>query len=96
MMLRMPARLVQQILTELTLCGMAAEVSSPGKGGVRYQPGRDISSITLSSVIEALDGHGTTGLRVSETEDLQKLARHLEAFRVLAAEAPENELLVNL
>jgi len=96
MMLRMPARLVRQILTELTLCGMAAEVNGAGKGAIRYQPGRDISAITIASVVEALDGYGGTGLQVTETEELKKLEQHLEQFRFLVAGSSENRLLVSL
>jgi membrane protein len=96
MKLRMPARLVQEILTELMLCSMVAEVNIPGKTGIRYQPARDISTITISSVIEALDGQGGASLRVSETEELRKLEQHLERFRALVSEAPENRVLASL
>ncbi len=96
MMLRIPARLVQQVLSELTHCGMVAEVSVVGKSGVRYQPARDISTITVSSVIEALEDHGGMGLRVSETDELRKLEQYLEKFRLLVAEAPENRVLGSL
>jgi len=96
MKLRIPARLVQHILTELTLCGMVAEVTQGKKAGVRFQPGRDIASITIASVVESLEDHGTTGLRVSETDELRLLEQHLEKFRSLVAEAPENKLLASL
>ncbi len=96
MKLRMPARLVQEILTELMLCSMVAEVNIPGKTGIRYQPARDISTITISSVIEALEGQGGASLRVSETEELRKLEQHLERFRALVSEAPENRVLASL
>jgi membrane protein len=96
MMLRMPARLVQQILSELTLCGMVSEVSSTGKNAVGYHPARDISAITISSVIEALDDHGGDGLHVSENEELKMLQQHLEKFRCLVARAPENRILTSL
>jgi membrane protein len=96
MLLRMPARLVQQILTELTLCNMVAEVSIAGKTAIRYQPARDISTITLSAVIEALEDYGGAGLRVSETDELKKIEHHLNQFRALVAEAPENSVLAGL
>jgi DNA-binding IscR family transcriptional regulator len=96
MMLRMPARLVQQILTELTLCNMVAEVSIAGTTGIRYQPARDISTITISVVIEALENHGGACLRVSETEELKKIEKNLNRFRVLVADSPENSVLARL
>jgi len=96
MMLRMPARLVQQILTELMLCNMVAEVSIAGKTGIRYQPARDISTITISAVIEALEDYGGSGLRVSETDELKKLEQHLDCFKAMVAEAPENTVLAGL
>jgi len=96
MMLRMPARLVQEILTELTLCNMVAEVSIAGKTGIRYQPARDISTITIFAVIEALENQGGASLRVSETEELKKIEKILNRFRVLVAEAPENSVLAGL
>ena len=95
-MLRMPARLVQEILTDLTLCTMVAEVSVAGKAGVRYQPARDISTITISAVIEALEDHGGSELRVGETDDLRKLEQHLGRFRALVAGSSENSVLVSL
>jgi len=96
MKLRMPARLVQEILTELMLCSMVAEVNISGKTGIRYQPARDISTITIASVIEALEGQGGASLRVSETEELRKLEQHLDRFRILVSEAPENRQLISL
>ncbi len=96
MRLRMPARLVQQILSELTLCTMVAEVNVAGTNGIRYQPSRDISTITIAAVIEALERHGGSGLPVNETAELKKLEDHLDQFRTLVAESPENNLLVRL
>jgi len=95
-MLRMPARLVRQILTELTQCGMVAEVSSADKTCTRYQPARDISTITIASVIEALDGFGGSGLHVCESDELRKIEQHMENFRCMVAEAPENKVLGSL
>ena len=96
MNLRMPARLVQQILAELTLCSMVAEVSVAGKTGIRYQPARDISSITIAAVIEALESQGGSGLPVNDTDELKKLEHHLDRFRTLVSEAPENSVLASL
>lgn len=96
MHLRMPARLVQQILTDLTLCSMVAEVNLAGKTGIRYQPARDISSITIASVLEALESHGGSGLPVNDTEELKKLEHCLDRFRTLVSQSPENSVLASL
>lgn len=92
----MPARLVRQILSELTLCTMVAEVTVAGTNGIRYQPSRDISTITIAAVIEALEGHGGSGLPVNENAELKKLEDLLDRFRTLVAESHENCLLVRL
>jgi membrane protein len=93
--LRIPARLVQQILSELTLCTMVAEVASGDGNVIRYQPARDIATITLCSVIEALEGYGGASLRVSETDELRQIEENLDRFRILVAEAPENRPLAS-
>jgi membrane protein len=96
MKLRMPARLVQQILSELTQCTMVAEVNVAGTAGIRYQPCRDIATITIAAVIEALEHHGGASLPVNETDELKKLEHHLDRFRSMVAESPENNVLVRL
>jgi membrane protein len=96
MRLRMPARLVRQILSELTLCTMVAEVNVGGTNGIRYQPSRDISTITIAAVIEALERHGGSGLPVNENSVLKLIEDRLDQFRTLVAESPENSLLVRL
>jgi membrane protein len=92
----MPARLVRQILTELTQCGMVSEVKVSEKTETCYQPAHDISTITVAAVIEALENHGGSSLPVNRTDELQMLERQLDRFRSLVAEASENRLLSSL
>lgn len=94
--LRMPARLVQQIMTDLTRCGMAAEVSGAGTVRVGYQPARDISGITIAAVLEALDECGGSALPVLKNDELALLDQSLERFRVLVAGSPDNRVLAVL
>ncbi len=95
-LLRMPARLVRQILTDLTRCGMASEVSGTGTSRLGYQPARDISGITIASVVEALDACGGSGLPVLENDELECLDQALERFRTLVAQSPHNRVLAGL
>ena len=95
-MLRMPARLVQQIMSDLTQCGMVAEVSAAGVVRVGYQPARDIAGITIASVLEALDACGGSALPVLKNDQLVCLEQSLDRFMALVAGSPDNRALAAL
>jgi membrane protein len=94
--LRVPARLVRQVLSELVGCGLAAEVNRSDSGGIGYLPARDIAGITVAGVIDTLDSHGVSGLPVRTNDDLVAIEQRLEAFRELIAGSPENSALRSL
>ena len=94
--LRMPARLVRQILADLTQCGMAVEVGIGTAAPVGYQPARDISGLTIAGIVEALDDCGGSDLPVNKTDELAEIEKRLEQFRRLVAASPENRVLAQL
>ena len=56
---RLPARLVNQLLSRLVEVGVVRETYIEGKQERTYVPARDINTITIGSVIESVERQGT-------------------------------------
>jgi len=91
-----PIRLVHQILFELTACGIVSDTQTEEHREPGYQPARDISTLTIQFVIEALEDSGTDAIPVAKTPESKALSKMLGAFRTEVAKSPSNRLLKDI
>ena len=94
--LEMPIVLVNQIVFDLVEAGVLAEIMIDDNGPGAFQPARDPENITIKSVIDALERHGTDDIPVAPSETLNRLAECLAGFSEQIEKSPENKLLKEL
>jgi membrane protein len=94
--LGVPIRLVNMILFELTGANILSEVRGADEKETLYQPARDVDTLSLSSVIEALDDLGTEGIPVHESYELETISRNLKDMRDILDNSPANLLLKDI
>lgn len=92
-LLEVPIRLVNLLVYELEKGGILSSVRDDCDREVRYQPARDINHISLSSVIEALDNVGTDQIPIKQTNEVDRIAESLKAFRSTLEQSEANLLL---
>ncbi|MBN1518050.1 YihY family inner membrane protein [Candidatus Sumerlaeota bacterium] len=95
--LGIPIRLVNDLLNQLTQCGVLAEVVSPRNQDSVYQPGRPLDRLKVHDVLEAWEHLGRKEeLPLVESEQFNKLNATLKAFDEQLRAAPFNILLADL
>ena len=73
-----PVRLVRQLLYELSEVGLVVETVKGIKGEVAYQPGRTIENITVKLALDEYEKYGNTKIPDYESEEAEKLYKHLK------------------
>ena len=92
--LEIPIRLVRQILHELVESGVLSEIRKREEGKeVLYQPARDVETLTIKWVVDALENRGDSRVPVVASEELTKLTDALTAFGEIIERAPANVTL---
>lgn len=91
--LNIPPRLAQQILEDLIGSGILSATSSNKKKETAFQPARDINTLSIGFIIDALEDKGENNLNVARTRELEVLAEALQSFRSEIDKAPANRLL---
>lgn len=91
--LEIPVRLVNQILFELVSTGILTETVKDADRDKGYQPGRDPDTLSIKTVIDALEQNGTDTIPVAESEELEEIAKSLADFGELMEVSPANRLL---
>ena len=94
--LRMPIRLVHSILYDLVNSKMIAQSRTREGGEFGYQPARDINTLTIKTVVDAIDQTGANDIPVARTEEFKTLAEALEKFKDEMEASPANRLLKDL
>lgn len=94
--LEIPIRLVHQMLSDLMAAGIVSSTQTDGYQEPGYQPARDINTLTVQSILDALDNSGTESIPVVRTEELEALSAILKTFRDDMARSPANRLLRNI
>jgi membrane protein len=94
--LEVPIRLVRSVLFELTEAKVLTEVYSDNHEDVAYQPGCDISRLTVASVIARLDQHGIDTVPIAESPNLNRLRETVRRFRDMNEQSPANFKLQEL
>jgi membrane protein len=91
--LEIPIRLVNDILFDLAASGLISEVKSDEARGTAYEPARDPDSMTIKSVVDTLEQHGSDDIPVAQTDELRQLSESLKAFSDLVEKAEANRKL---
>jgi membrane protein len=94
--LSIPIRLLHQILYELTTSGLLNETRTKTENQFGYQPARDINSLSVGSVLDALDHNGVDNIPVSKTAELEALSDSLEQFGKAMQNSEANKLLKDI
>ncbi len=94
--LDIPIRLVQEIISALSECGLISESSSEDNGEIAYQPGRDINDFSISFIVEALDNRGIDTIPVARTATFHTLSESLKSFAAAIEQSPSNRLLKDI
>jgi membrane protein len=91
--LEMPIRLLHQILYDLVESGLFIETRTKDDNTFGYQPACDINKLTIKSILEAIEHHGTDDIPVAQTEELTVLSDSLKQFSQEMGNSPANKLL---
>ena len=94
--LKMPIRLVHSILHDLVRSKVIAQTRTREDREFGYQPARDINTITIKSVVDAIDQTGSNNIPVTRTEEFKQLYEALEKFKDEMEASPTNRLLKDI
>ena len=94
--LEVPIRLVNLLLFELEKGGILTTVRTDSDREAQFQPAKDISDISLASVIEALDNVGTDNIPIEQTDELQRISESLSSFQATIEQSGANLLLKDI
>jgi membrane protein len=96
-MLEIPIRLVRQILHEMVESGVLSEIRKPEEEKeVLYQPARDVDTLTVRRIVDALENQGSSDIPVTDSQELKKLRDILADFGRLVDQSPVNVPLKKL
>ena len=96
MRLEMPIRLLHRILYDLVESGLFIETRTKDDNTFGYQPACDINKLTIKSILEAIEHHGTDDIPVAQTEELAVLSDSLKQFNQEMGNSPANKLLKDI
>lgn len=94
--LEIPIRLVRQILYNLVEANIISPVKVDDDKTSAYQPALSPETLTIKSVVDALEQHGSDNIPVARTEDLDKISESLKTFDELIEKSPANLRLVDI
>ncbi len=94
--LEIPIRLVRLLLFELVESGILSEVRTDNGRDIAYQPGVDVSKLSVEYVVRAIEERGKADVPVAETGELKKLSSSLEAFAGEIKKSTANVLLKDI
>jgi len=63
------------------------------EGEFAYEPARDPDTMTIKSVVDALEQRGSDNIPVAQTEELRQLLESLKTFSNLVEKAEANRKL---
>jgi membrane protein len=94
--LKMPIRLVHNILYDLVQSRVITETRTKEDQKFGYQPARDINTLTIKYVVDAIDQNGTNSIPVARTAEFETLSNAIEKFREEMEASPANRLLKDI
>jgi membrane protein len=94
--LEVPIRLVNRLLFELEKGGILTTVRTDSDSEALFQPARDITDISLASVMQALDNVGTDKIPLQQTDELLRITDSLRTFQATVEQSEANLLLKDI
>jgi membrane protein len=94
--LKIPIRLVHKILYDLVQSRVISETTTRQDRRFGYQPARDINTLTIKYVIDAIDQNGSNNIPVARTEEFAAISEALDKFREEMEASPANKLLKDI
>ncbi|MFP4533585.1 MAG: YihY/virulence factor BrkB family protein [Desulfobacterales bacterium] len=94
--LEIPIRLVQEIVFNLSECGLVSQTALKNEENIAYQPARDINELTVAFIIEAMENKGGDAIPVAKTEAFLDLSETLKEFNAAIERSPANRLLKDI
>jgi membrane protein len=91
--LKIPVRLVRQLLEELMEVGLVVEATGGTIHQVVYQPGRTIEHVTVKEVLDAYEKRGISYEEISQSDKEGDLSSYLKNLSEVLEKAPGNVLL---
>jgi membrane protein len=92
----MPIRLVHNVLYDLVQSRVVSEIRTSQDRQFAYQPARDINTITIKYVIDAIDQNGTNNIPVAQTDEFVALSTAIDRFRDEMEASSANRLLKDI
>jgi membrane protein len=95
--LKLPPALVLQLVSYLHESALVSAVAAKKNNGpAAYQPARDIRSITIASVLEALDRRGEKNWSAANDPDFERVCQAVDAMQAQMADTPANRLVQDI
>ena len=94
--LKIPVGIVRSITFELTEAGIFSETLKQNPKEKAYQPGRDIHTITVHSVLKGLENKGMQKMTSAAGKEYVKIAGVVEEFENILENSPSNVLLKDI
>jgi membrane protein len=94
--LRTPIRLVHAILYDLVRSRVISQTRTSDSQNFGYQPARDINTLTIKFIVDAIELNGANNIPVARTEEFEALSDALEKFREDMEASPANRLLKDI
>ncbi|HDP25330.1 MAG TPA: YihY family inner membrane protein [Deltaproteobacteria bacterium] len=94
--LGIPLRLVREIISELVQSGLVSQTVSEADAQNAYQVGRDVNTLSVASVLEALERKGVDSIPLPKTDERAALDETLRNFQDQLERSGTNVLLKDL
>ena len=94
--LLLPDAMVEKLLGHLHQCGLISIVTADRSDGAAYQPARDIHTITIASVLDALDRLGRPAISTNQSPEFDAITQAVDAIRDEIDRSPANILVKDL
>jgi DNA-binding IscR family transcriptional regulator len=88
--------LVKGILNALSGSGLIIKTAAQDETAAGWQPARDINSITVASVLEALDKNGVNALPVKRTREFDVMSDAVNAAYAAIRNSPADVALKDI
>jgi len=94
--LESPIRLVNKVLFELVQCRVLCETLGTDEEEVLYQPARDVDSLSINFVVQALDRLGNDEVLLEQSQEMDKISGCISEFSDMIDSSDANLLLKDI
>jgi membrane protein len=94
--LQISITVAEKVLRTLCKARLISAIEMNGTEGSGYQPGQDISRLTIYRIIEAMDNQGACPTDFSATPGYERLTQTLVALNEIIKSSPANQCLKDL